>query len=125
MPTGLRRVKDPMFVLAAFSAWSAAHSEGEEKSRPHLVIAGPELEADVVDQVKRAATTLPGVHYVGSISREQMVAAVAQSYAVVNSSESEGLSNAMLEAMAAGCPVFARSNASACALFGTGTAVSY
>ncbi|XP_068166036.1 glycosyltransferase 1 domain-containing protein 1 isoform X2 [Antennarius striatus] len=91
---GLRRVKDPLYLLEAFSEWH------QEDPLNVLIIIGPKVEA----AVQRTA----GVFLSPERSQQELHAAVKRSFAVVNSSISEGMSVAILEAMDLGVPVLAR-----------------
>ena len=78
-------------------------------SVPFLVaVVGPSLDAAYAAEVSRrferstVARLLPGV------TRARMVAYMRQATAVLNTSESEGQSGALLEAAAAGTPILAR-----------------
>ncbi|KAM3825895.1 glycosyltransferase 1 domain-containing protein 1 isoform 2-T2 [Vipera latastei] len=99
---GLRRVKDPLYLLDVFSEWY------QEDSRVHLIIVGPAADPtfakEVEEKVKRAA----GVHLLPAIRQEDLHAVMKNSFAIVNSSVSEGMSAAILEAMDLNVPVLAR-----------------
>ncbi|XP_015679100.1 glycosyltransferase 1 domain-containing protein 1 [Protobothrops mucrosquamatus] len=99
---GLRRVKDPLYLLDVFSEWH------QEDSRVHLIIIGPAADPtfakEVEEKVKRAA----GVHLLPAIRQEDLHAVMENCFAVVNSSVSEGMSAAILEAMDLNVPVLAR-----------------
>uniref|UniRef100_A0A672S6T2 Glycosyltransferase 1 domain containing 1 n=1 Tax=Sinocyclocheilus grahami TaxID=75366 RepID=A0A672S6T2_SINGR len=82
---GLRRVKDPLYLLEAFAEW---HSQN-----PLVVL----------------IIIVPKVMYLAAdLSQEELHAAMQKSFALVNSSLSEGMSAAILEAMDLGLPVLAR-----------------
>ncbi|XP_072538630.1 glycosyltransferase 1 domain-containing protein 1 [Salminus brasiliensis] len=99
---GLRRVKDPLYLLNAFSEWHA------QNPLVILIIVGPKIDpvfsSEVEESVKRSA----GVFLAAERSQEELHAAMQKSFAVVNSSISEGMSAAILEAMDLGLPVLAR-----------------
>ncbi|KAI4899751.1 hypothetical protein NFI96_013323, partial [Prochilodus magdalenae] len=99
---GLRRVKDPLYLLKAFSEWHA------ENPLVVLIIIGPKVDpvfsAEVEESVKRSA----GVYLAGERSQEELHTAMQKSFALVNSSVSEGMSAAVLEAMDLELPVLAR-----------------
>uniref|UniRef100_A0A8C8SD25 Glycosyltransferase 1 domain containing 1 n=1 Tax=Pelusios castaneus TaxID=367368 RepID=A0A8C8SD25_9SAUR len=90
---GLRRVKDPLYLVDVFSEWH------RQEPHIHLVIIGP-----AVSYVFWA----PGVHLLQEIPQDDLHAAVKRCFAVVNSSISEGMSAAILEAMDLNVPVLAR-----------------
>ncbi|KAL6074304.1 glycosyltransferase 1 domain containing 1 [Balamuthia mandrillaris] len=107
LPSGLRAVKDPLFLLDAFCAW---HDEEKEvRGREvFLLIIGPVLDEQYGDAVLRKVESLRGIIYHPSIPRRLLHLLVMKSIAVVNSSRSEGLSNVLVEAMLLGTPVVAR-----------------
>ncbi|TTQ23528.1 Glycosyltransferase 1 domain-containing protein 1 [Bagarius yarrelli] len=99
---GLRKVKDPLYLLNTFSEW---HSQNP---RVILIIIGPKMDpvfsSEVEERVKRSA----GVFLAEERNQEELHAAMRKSFAVVNSSISEGMSAAILEAMDLRVPVLAR-----------------
>ncbi|KAK7135520.1 hypothetical protein R3I94_014251 [Phoxinus phoxinus] len=99
---GLRRVKDPLYLLEAFAEW---HSQNPLVV---LIIIGPVIDpvftAEVEESVKRSV----GVFLAADLSQEELHSAMQKSFALVNSSLSEGMSAAILEAMDLGLPVLAR-----------------
>uniref|UniRef100_A0A672TEB9 Glycosyltransferase 1 domain containing 1 n=1 Tax=Sinocyclocheilus grahami TaxID=75366 RepID=A0A672TEB9_SINGR len=82
---GLRRVKDPLYLLEVFAEW---HSQNPLVV---LIIIGPKV-----------------MYLAADLSQEDLHAAMQKSFALVNSSLSEGMSAAILEAMDLGLPVLAR-----------------
>ncbi|XP_020488645.1 glycosyltransferase 1 domain-containing protein 1 isoform X1 [Labrus bergylta] len=103
---GLRRVKDPLYLLHVFSEWHC------ENPLNVLVIIGPKW-----CQAKRLILCLQlrwrhlfkaGVFLAQERSQQELHAAMKRCSAVVNSSVSEGMSAAILEAMDLGVPVLAR-----------------
>lgn len=103
LPSGIRDVKDPLFAIPVLQKWHA------EDPHVHLVIAGNPLNALLVEQLKQITKQENGIHYLGTLSREDTHAAMQQADIVLNTSKSEGLSNALLEAMMLGTPILARS----------------
>ncbi|XP_033126731.1 glycosyltransferase 1 domain-containing protein 1-like isoform X2 [Anneissia japonica] len=99
---GLRPVKDVLYLTRAFSEWHL------EENAVHLVIAGPELDGTYSDQVKQVVNSLPGVYLLPEMSLAHAHTAIKQSYALLNSSQSEGMSSTILEAMDLQVPVIAR-----------------
>jgi glycosyltransferase involved in cell wall biosynthesis len=105
LPTGIRRVKDPLYAVDAFTRWHA------EDPRIHLVIVGAVLERDYAESALATIAAAPGVHYLEALARPEMLAAIRDADIVLNSSCSEGMSGTVLEAMALRTPVVARRNA--------------
>nr|XP_020644553.1 glycosyltransferase 1 domain-containing protein 1 isoform X2 [Pogona vitticeps] len=99
---GLRRVKDPLYLVDAFAEWH--HKE----PNVHLIIIGPAVDPVFTEEVKEKVKRVDGVHLLPEIPQEDLHAAVKRSFAVVNSSVSEGMSAAILEAMDLNIPVLAR-----------------
>ncbi|XP_042525267.1 glycosyltransferase 1 domain-containing protein 1 isoform X1 [Dipodomys spectabilis] len=99
---GLRQVKDPLFLVDAFSEWH------EEEPGVYLVIVGPEVDPEFTREVKARVKRTSGVRLVGEMSQGDLHAAMKNCFALVNSSLSEGMSAAILEAMDLEVPVLAR-----------------
>jgi len=91
-----------LFLLKVFRQLRRKHSQAR------LLFIGPLLESDYGRRFLRALRTLRGAAYRPAVPPQQMLGVYAAADAVVNSSLSEGMSNALLEAMAAGVPVLAR-----------------
>lgn len=110
---GLRRVKDPLFLMDAIEEW--------HKSDPslYLVIVGPKLEEDIVkDVMRRTSSPRCGLVYTSPVPRQRLLEWMKQADVLVNSSVSEGQSNAILEAFLLSTPVVARRNDGNAALIG-------
>ncbi|XP_068127699.1 glycosyltransferase 1 domain-containing protein 1 [Hyperolius riggenbachi] len=99
---GLRRVKDPLYLADTFAEWH------EREPNVHLAIIGPMVDPIFTKEVKTRLKTLSGVHLVNEIPQADLQAVVKRCFAVVNSSVSEGMSAAILEAMDLEVPVLAR-----------------
>ncbi|XP_058512618.1 glycosyltransferase 1 domain-containing protein 1 isoform X1 [Ochotona princeps] len=99
---GLRRVKDPLFLVDAFSEWH--RDEGDV----YLMIVGPEVDPVFTQEVKAIVGRAPGVRLMPELPQDDLHAVVKKCRAVVNSSVSEGMSAAILEAMDLEVPVLAR-----------------
>ncbi|XP_038646179.1 glycosyltransferase 1 domain-containing protein 1 isoform X2 [Scyliorhinus canicula] len=99
---GLRQVKDPLFLVDAFSAWH------NKEPRVYLIIIGPEVDTAFTQQVKAKVKRAHGVYLVSERPQEELHAAMRDSFAVVNSSISEGMSSTILESMDLNVPVLAR-----------------
>ncbi|NXD63125.1 GL1D1 protein, partial [Eolophus roseicapillus] len=97
---GLRRVKDPLYLVDVFS--------GRKEPSVHLGIIGPAVDPLFTSEVKEKVKRAPGVHLLQEMPQEDLHAAMKRCFAVVNSSISEGMSAAILEAMDLNIPVLAR-----------------
>lgn len=108
LPTALRPVKDPLFLLDAYEQWFRADAFA---GAPLLLMCGPERGDDAFAARFRAAVAAcSGVRFVGVLPREQLLALEhsRRCLAVLNTSESEGLANALVEAALVGAPRVAR-----------------
>ncbi|XP_051277650.1 glycosyltransferase 1 domain-containing protein 1 isoform X2 [Dicentrarchus labrax] len=99
---GLRRVKDPLYLVEVFSEWHC------ENPLNVLVIIGPKIDPALTVEVGAVVQRTAGVFLAQERSQQELHAAVKRCFAVVNSSVSEGMSAAILEAMDLGVPVLAR-----------------
>ncbi|XP_045880562.1 glycosyltransferase 1 domain-containing protein 1 isoform X2 [Meles meles] len=99
---GLRQVKDPLYLVDVFSEWH------REEPNVYMVIAGPEVDPVFTREVKARVKRTAGVRLLGEMPQEDLHAALKNCFAVVNSSMSEGMSAAILEAMDLEVPVLAR-----------------
>uniref|UniRef100_A0A8D0H7F4 Glycosyltransferase 1 domain containing 1 n=1 Tax=Sphenodon punctatus TaxID=8508 RepID=A0A8D0H7F4_SPHPU len=97
---GLRRVKDPLYLVDGFSEWH------RKEPAVHLIIIGPAVRR--YSNCPRFISRADGVHLLQEIPQEDLHAVVKQCFAVVNSSISEGMSSAILEAMDLDVLVLAR-----------------
>ncbi|XP_067162837.1 glycosyltransferase 1 domain-containing protein 1 isoform X2 [Apteryx mantelli] len=99
---GLRRIKDPLYLVDVFSDWH------RKEPSIHLGIIGPAVDPLFTSEVKEKVKRAPGVHLLQEMSQDDLHAAMKRCFAVVNSSISEGMSAAILEAMDLDIPVLAR-----------------
>ncbi|XP_078451462.1 glycosyltransferase 1 domain-containing protein 1 isoform X4 [Lampetra planeri] len=99
---GIRQVKDPLYLTDTFSEWH------NEDSRVHLIIIGPEMDSVLSAAVKERIKMARGVWLLPELPQNHLHAAMSGSFCLVNSSLSEGMSGAILEAMQLGLPVIAR-----------------
>ncbi|XP_059264171.1 glycosyltransferase 1 domain-containing protein 1 isoform X2 [Mustela nigripes] len=99
---GLRQVKDPLYLVDVFSEWH------REEPNVYMVIAGPAVDPVFTREVKARVKRTAGVRLLGEMPQEDLHAALKNCFAVVNSSVSEGMSAAILEAMDLEVPVLAR-----------------
>lgn len=104
LPGGLRPVKAQHVALAALEA---VRRPGLDL---HLVLAGPVLDPEYAELLRARAGGACDVHFVGALPHDVMGAAMSAADLVLNTSESEGESNAILEAQWAGRAVVARRN---------------
>ena len=101
---GIRPVKDPLFVAQTVSTMHATDPS------IRLVIIGPELDAEFAMRCRITVAGLAGVHLFPTQPPSRVHSLMQQCCALVNSSRSEGMCGALLEAMSLGTPVLARHN---------------
>ncbi len=96
LPANLRAIKAPDLAVAGLDPVAAA--------RPglRLAVAGPTLEPEVGARLAAAAAVRPWVKLLGEVPHAGMPALYAAADVVLNTSVAEGMSNAVLEAMAGG-----------------------
>ncbi|TCP53861.1 glycosyltransferase involved in cell wall biosynthesis [Tumebacillus sp. BK434] len=98
---GLRPVKRP---LDAFEPLQKAY---EQLPQVRFVLVGPVLDDKVKAEVDAAFAGSPFARYLGSVPYEEIADLYRAADVVMNTSSSEGLSHALLEAMSIGKPVLA------------------
>ncbi len=101
LPAGLRPVKEPDRALAVTEAL-VRHGVAAR-----LLVAGPSRDLEFTDAFLKRAAATGRTTYLGEVPHTEMGSLYAQATLVLNTSRIEGLSNAVLEAMAAGCAVLA------------------
>lgn len=96
LPANLRAIKAPHVAVFGLDPLAA--------SRPdlRLSVAGPSIEPDVGRRLAEAAASRPWVTLLGEVAHADMPAVLAAADVVMNTSAAEGMSNAVLEAMAVG-----------------------
>lgn len=101
LASGIRRVKDPNFAVGLLADLRA-------RGLPvRLAVVGPVREEAAALALQQAISHLPWACYLGEVPHERMGELYRAADVVINTSQSEGLSNTVLEAMAAGRPVLA------------------
>lgn len=114
LPAGLRPVKRPLFAVEPLGRLVAA-------GYPILfLIAGPALDPSQAAAAREVVATHPWVRWLGPVSHDRMGSLLQSADVVLNTSTAEGLSNAVLEAMAARRPVLASKNDGNLAALGEG-----
>ncbi|MBX6395687.1 MAG: glycosyltransferase family 4 protein [Alicyclobacillaceae bacterium] len=101
LPAGLRPVKRPLDALSPLERLR------EERADIRFSIAGAVFDQDLLAQVQDAAASKPWFQWLGAVPHEKMGDLYRAADVVLNTSASEGLSHALLEAMAAGKAVLA------------------
>jgi L-malate glycosyltransferase len=101
MAAGIRPVKNIGFSLDIFTAVR------ERFSTARLLLAGPVIDAAEAERIFEKGRSAPGFSYIGEISSAAAREVMAASDIYLNVSLHEGMSGAILEAMAEGLPVLA------------------
>ncbi|XP_073413173.1 glycosyltransferase 1 domain-containing protein 1 isoform X3 [Dendrobates tinctorius] len=104
-PQGIRTTPNVAFDFEAFLHNTEWH---EREPRVCLAIIGPMVDPLFTNEVKAKLHNIDGVHLIEEIPQADLQALIKRSFAVVNSSLSEGMSAAILEAMDLEVPVLAR-----------------
>ena len=143
MPSGIRPVKDPLFLVPLFLKWQQSQQKKSTTSSSNvkLVIVGAVRDQNVMNELSKIVTeTIQGkttnntanngsnintnygyneglwdpethsIVYHPPIERDLLLAAIAESDVILNTSKSEGMANVLLESMALGIPILARRN---------------
>lgn len=105
LPTAISAAKDPLHVVDAFHAWHRV------EPRVHLAVVGPLLEREHAEEALSILAERPGVSYLPPLPRDRLLAAINEADVLINTSRSEGVGGALLDAMSIGTPVVARRNA--------------
>ena len=100
-PAGLRSVKGPLELLELFDQVNTHSSDVQ------LAFCGPIIEEEYSQRFLSALETRPWAHYLGAIPTQAMASAMREADVVVNSSQTEGLANSLLEAATLGIPILA------------------
>lgn len=101
LPAGLRPVKDPDLAVAVLDHLRRAGVPAR------LWIAGPPRERGFAAEFLERIAAKPFVQHLGEVPPERMPALYLRADIVLNTSRAEGMSNALLEAMALGRAVLA------------------
>lgn len=101
VPSGLRPGKDPLRAVRIVDGVRASGVAA------HAAILGLPIDATIVHQLADAARSRPYLHLPTPFPADVMDAVYADADVVLNTSRFEGMSNAVLEAQAAGRPVLA------------------
>lgn len=101
---GIRPVKNPLFLMKTFSDWRC----NTERKNCWLLFIGANQNDEFFDRFRAELYSCPGIVYIPGLSVENTHTVIRDSFALVNSSDSEGMALAILEAMALSTPVIAR-----------------
>uniref|UniRef100_A0AAA9TT93 Glycosyltransferase 1 domain containing 1 n=1 Tax=Bos taurus TaxID=9913 RepID=A0AAA9TT93_BOVIN len=102
---GIATVPNTAFNWNTFLQRSEWH---QEEPNIYMVIVGPEVDPVFTREVKAKVKRTPGVRLIREMAQEDLHAVMKNCFALVNSSVSEGMSAAILEAMDLEVPVLAR-----------------
>lgn len=104
LPAGVRAVKRPQFAVAPLEAVR------ERVPRLQLVIAGPAMDGPCVRDLEASLVGRPWARWLGPVPHPHMGTLYRCADVVLNTSTAEGLSNAVMEAMALGRPLLVADN---------------
>ncbi|XP_069135874.1 glycosyltransferase 1 domain-containing protein 1-like [Argopecten irradians] len=99
---GVRPVKDPLYLVKHFGEFH------KRRKDVFYVFLGSMADANFCDEFTAGINGIPGVVHIPGLSLEDTHGAIKNSFALVNSSRSEGMAVAILEAMDLGVPVLVR-----------------
>ncbi|XP_023210142.1 glycosyltransferase 1 domain-containing protein 1-like isoform X1 [Centruroides sculpturatus] len=99
---GVRRVKDPLFLVKDFSEWHDKHRDC------WMIIIGSKMEDDYFQEVSENISRARGILLLPQLPQHDVHATMRDSFAVINCSQSEGMCSSILEAMDLYVPVIAR-----------------
>ena len=128
LPSGIRAVKDPLFLLPQYQIWNNRMTERSPVGTftSWLVIIGQPRDAATLakvyeimpnENIETGGRTGPhGLVYLPPVGHSALLAALSEADIVLNSSLTEGQCGALLEAMALKIPVLARRNEGNCDL---------
>ncbi|XP_066227284.1 glycosyltransferase 1 domain-containing protein 1 isoform X2 [Saccopteryx leptura] len=103
---GIATAPNASFDWGAFLQRAEWHQEEEPST--YLVIVGPEVDPVFTMEVKAKVERAAGVRLLPEMPQEDLHAVIQNCFALVNTSVSEGMSAAILEAMDLEVPVLAR-----------------
>ena len=102
LPAGIRKVKGVTHAIKLIGDYIR-----ETGNRVKLLIVGPIIEVEEMENIKALISPSDYIHYYGEIPHSQLLQAVKQANILINSSESEGQSIAIIEAFYLKTPVIA------------------
>ncbi len=100
-PAGIRPVKGNLDLLLM------CDSLAEMQPNFNLAFCGPPLDDEYTARFFDSLDARPWAHYLGEIPKMAMADAMRQADVILNNSRSEGVSNALVEAVALGRPILA------------------
>ncbi|GAX91308.1 glycosyltransferase [Effusibacillus lacus] len=101
LPAGIRPVKNPLAAYEPLRRVHAVHSGAR------FVVAGPNMDNTLFSDFEKKMKAAEWATYLGEVEHSDMPDLLLCSDVVLNTSKSEGLSHALLEAMSLGKPVLA------------------
>ena len=116
--SSIRVVKDPFYLVDQFESWYKENMIYNKIKKIHLIIAGKILD-DKTSYLSQYISKLPkntndhnynGIMYIGSLNQYKVKELLLSSHILINTSISEGMSSAILEAMSLKKLILARNN---------------
>lgn len=102
LPAGIRKVKRVPWAIEMFNRFTASHAH-----KVFLCIVGPEIEQQEARRVEQLVQTTNNIAYFREMDHQSVLEAVAAADVLLNCSESEGQSLAIIEAFQLRTPVIA------------------
>lgn len=110
IPSGIRKVKDPSFVLNEMLEIL------NEKPDHYFILIGAVSDLDLLNEIKDKVKDHPRFITQDVIPHEDFISVIGESQLVINTSINEGMSNVLMESMQIGVPVLVRENSGNCQL---------
>jgi glycosyltransferase involved in cell wall biosynthesis len=103
-PSGIRKVKDPTFVLKQLLELL------EENPNDYIVLIGAKLDKKLEQEIKEMVKGYERFYILDVINHADFASVIKESDLIINTSISEGMSNVIMEGMYLGIPIIAREN---------------
>jgi glycosyltransferase involved in cell wall biosynthesis len=103
-PSGIRKVKDPMFVIKELLEIL------EDNKNHYVVLIGAKLDEELEQEIRQLTKEQERFYILDVINHDDFANVLRESNMVINTSISEGMSNVLMEAMYLGIPILAREN---------------
>lgn len=103
-PSGMRTVKDPLFVLNEICEFLCMNDDFV------CILLGSIYDENLYEEIKAKTHDVSNFKISTSLERKDFIRLLKESSLVINSSICEGMSNVIMESLSLGVPVLARKN---------------